>query len=605
MSKQILIELVGENETGYCYADLYLPASAEEIAEAKERANWNSDSNGIRDISIEHCSTLPKLASFRLDSPTLDELNFLAQRLDAMDGGERTIMNGVLQYLCSEKGFADELVSMTDLINMTYGLDGVMIASNVGTDRQLGQFVIDNELNEDVNAIPETSLYLLDLERIGRLQRDVDGGVFVGNCYVVAGAFEMPHVYDGIHLPGAEPPACEQQGIRHISEQELRAMAGQEGLVLQGCGGDLKEWVDGINGLLTESGILRNGTVFTEAYAFSHDGLTKLAKKKKSEWNMVEIFADEGISGMKAKNRPEFQRMIRMCELHQIDLIVTKSVSRFARNVKEALEYVRNLKLLGVGVIFEKEGINTMSLGDEMLLNTFTAIAQEESKAISQNQRLSIVKRMELGVYVDSNAPYGFHLENKQLVEYPPEADIVRWIFQAYLRGMSTAEIAKDLSDRGVPTKNGKEKWKSSKISYMLSNERYIGDCCYQKTYRGTTVPFKQSKNRGEEDMYYATGTHAPIVEKDLFEKVQVLLKKRKEQFTKATTQNIYPLSSRIRCSECGSFYRRKVRSGGVKWVCARHEEDFKACNSNYYSEERRRGTHVACGEQPSGHRYS
>lgn len=215
MSKQILIELVGENETGYCYADLYLPASAEEIAEAKERANWNSDSNGIRDISIEHCSTLPKLASFRLDSPTLDELNFLAQRLDAMDGGERTIMNGVLQYLCSEKGFADELVSMTDLINMTYGLDGVMIASNVGTDRQLGQFVIDNELNEDVNAIPETSLYLLDLERIGRLQRDVDGGVFVGNCYVVAGAFEMPHVYDGIHLPGAEPPACEQQGIRH------------------------------------------------------------------------------------------------------------------------------------------------------------------------------------------------------------------------------------------------------------------------------------------------------------------------------------------------------------------------------------------------------
>ena len=185
-------------------------------------------------------------------------------------------MNGVLQYLCSEKGFADELVSMTDLINMTYGLDSVMIASNVGTDRQLGQFVIDNELNEDVNAIPETSLYLLDLERIGSLQRQVDGGVFVGNCYVVAGAFEMPHVYDGVHLPGTESPPCEEQGIRHISEQEVRAMAGQEGLVLQGCGGDLKEWLDGINGLLTESGILRNGTVFTEAYAFSHDGLTNM-----------------------------------------------------------------------------------------------------------------------------------------------------------------------------------------------------------------------------------------------------------------------------------------------------------------------------------------
>ena len=197
------------------------------------------------------------------------------------------------------------------------------------------------------------------------------------------------------------------------------------------------------------------------SYATQIDYYTRLAKKKKNEWNMVEIFADEGISGMKAKNRPEFQRMIRMCELHQLDLIITKSVSRFARNVKEALEYVRKLKLLGVGIIFEKEGINTQPLGDEMLLNPFTAIAQEESKAISQNQRLSIVKRMELGIYVDSNAPYGFRLENKQLVEYPPEADTVRWIFRSYLNGMSTTEIAKVLTERGIPTKNGKEKWKS------------------------------------------------------------------------------------------------------------------------------------------------
>ena len=323
------------------------------------------------------------------------------------------------------------------------------------------------------------------------------------------------------------------------------------------------------------------------SYATQIEYYTNLAKKKKSEWNMVEIFADEGISGMKAKNRPEFQRMIRMCELRQIDLIITKSVSRFARNVKEALEYVRKLKLLGIGVQFEKEGINTLSLGDEMLLNTFTAIAQEESKSISQHQRLSIVKRMELGEYVDSNAPYGFRLENKQLVEYKPEADIVRWIFNSYLRGMSTSEIAKELTARGIPTKNGKEKWKSTKVSYMLSNERYIGDCYYQKTYRDTTVPFKQSKNRGEEDMYYATGTHTPIIDKDLFDKVQALLKKRKEQFTKATTLNIYPLTSRIRCNECGSFYRRKVKSGGIKWVCAKHEEDAKACDSFYYSEER------------------
>ena len=114
---------------------------------------------------------------------------------------------------------------------------------------------------------------------------------------------------------------------------------------------------------------------------------------EKQEWELVDIFADEGLSGMKADNRPEFQRMIRMCELHQIDLILTKSVSRFARNVKEALNYTRKLKLLGIGVQFEEDGINTLAMADEMLLNTFAAIAQEESESISQNERLSIVKR--------------------------------------------------------------------------------------------------------------------------------------------------------------------------------------------------------------------
>ena len=313
---------------------------------------------------------------------------------------------------------------------------------------------------------------------------------------------------------------------------------------------------------------------------------TKLLNSKQ-EWQMVEIFADEGLSGTKADNRDEFQRMIHMCELHQIDLIITKSVARFARNVKESLEYVRKLKLLGVGVQFEKEGINTLAMGDEMLLNTFTAIAQEESQAISQNQRLSIVKRMELGEYVDSNAPYGYRLENKVLAIYEPEAKIVRWIYHIYLQGWSTSEIARHMTEQGIPTKSGKETWTSAKIKYILTNERYIGDCNYQKTYRDTTVPFRQFKNRGQEDMYYAKGTHTPLLDREIFNKVQALLEKRQKQFNQTESLNVYPLTSRIRCAECGSIYRRKIRNGVPKWVCKNHLEDSKLCPSNYCSEAR------------------
>lgn len=323
------------------------------------------------------------------------------------------------------------------------------------------------------------------------------------------------------------------------------------------------------------------------SYARQIRTYTKLIKSK-PEWELVDIFADEAISGLNAENRPEFQRMIHECELKHIDLIITKSLSRFGRNVPEALSYVRKLKLLGVGVQFEKEGIYTLAMGDEMLLNTFSAIAQEESKAISQNLRLSITKRMETGEYVDSNAPYGFRLVDKQLVEYEPEAQIVRHIYDSYLLGHSTSEIARELTGNGIPTKNGKKKWTAYSISYILSNEKYIGDSKFQKTYRDTTVPFKQYKNRGQEDMYYASETHAPLVDKDTFDAVQELIQKRRNQFTKSyQKQNKYPLTSRIQCSECGSYFRRRIKNGSIKWVCSKHFEDQNACEANYYSEER------------------
>lgn len=309
--------------------------------------------------------------------------------------------------------------------------------------------------------------------------------------------------------------------------------------------------------------------------------------KQNPEWELVDIFADEGISGTNTENRPEFQRMIRMCELRQIDLIIAKSISRFARNTKETLEYTRKLKLIGVGVMFEKEGINTLSLGDEMLLNTFAAIAQEESQAISQNVRLAIKKRMEMGEFISGSVPYGFRLINKETVIYEPEAVIVRKIFADYLKGKSITEISKELTVAKTPTKNGNEKWTPARISYILTNEKYIGDSLYQKKFRTPTLPFTCHINKGEEDMYYATGTHKPLIEKEVFDKVQALIQSRRKRFAKIEKTNTYPLTSRIRCSECGSFFNRKVRKGSIKWACSKHCENSKACDSYYYSEER------------------
>lgn len=249
------------------------------------------------------------------------------------------------------------------------------------------------------------------------------------------------------------------------------------------------------------------------SYSTQIRAYTKLISSR-PDWELVEIFADEGISGMKADTRPEFQRMIKLCELRRIDLIITKSVARFARNVKEALEYVRKLKLLGVGIQFEKEGINTLALGDEMLLNTFAAIAQEESKSISQNLRLSIVKRMEMGEYVDSNAPYGFRLTDKELKVYEPEANVVRWIFDMYLQGWSTSELARYLTEHVVPTKSGKSKWTPSRELFNRTQE--------ELSRRNVMTP-----------------------------------KSKKSCITASGKYSKYALTEVLKCAECGSRYRR------------------------------------------------
>lgn len=203
--KIMRLELSAEKpaSNGYYYTELLLPAEDYEIRDAMQqlRAVGREDSVWI---SILECGGLPMLENVRLDSPTLDELNFFAKRLVSLTDEEQLVLRAVSGRVIPDD-LAGELISMKDLINMTYGLDTVMIASNVGNDEQLGQFVIEEEINEDVASIPENALYLLDRKRIGRLQREIDGGVYVDGFYVVAGDYEMPKIYDGKTLPHEEP----------------------------------------------------------------------------------------------------------------------------------------------------------------------------------------------------------------------------------------------------------------------------------------------------------------------------------------------------------------------------------------------------------------
>ena len=206
MAKQMTIEMVNEypGQEQYYYADLELPAAEYEIRDALQRARDFGQMDGYQEVSVLNCDLLPALAGVRLDSPTLDELNFFAKRLDSLNEEERLVFRAVSRRILPENP-EGELISIKDLINCTYGLDQVMIASNVGSDEQLGQFVIDNDLHEDVASVPDNALYLLDRKQIGRLQRENEGGVFLDGFYVVTGNYEMPEMYDGKTLPHEEP----------------------------------------------------------------------------------------------------------------------------------------------------------------------------------------------------------------------------------------------------------------------------------------------------------------------------------------------------------------------------------------------------------------
>lgn len=294
------------------------------------------------------------------------------------------------------------------------------------------------------------------------------------------------------------------------------------------------------------------------------------------EWEMVDIYTDESITGTRADTRPDFQRMLRDCRKGKINRILTKSLSRFSRNTKDCLETLRELSTLGITVFFEKENIDTADMPSELIVTLFSSGAQEESYSISGNMRWACKRRMQNGTYVPS-PPYGYVIENKKLTIEPIQAEIVRRIFADYLCGKGMLVIAKELNAQGVPCKHSSAQWRKDSVAYILKSERYIGDSLFQKSYTTTTLPFTKVLNRGEKDRYYIKNSHPAIISREDYDSVQQLLTTRKAKHSSDNRQQ-YSLAGKIKCGNCESLFKRKECKGDAYWSCYKHYYDKDDC---------------------------
>lgn len=302
---------------------------------------------------------------------------------------------------------------------------------------------------------------------------------------------------------------------------------------------------------------------------------SQLFEDSKAE-ELIDIYADEGITGTREDKRGEFQRMMKDCRRGKIDRIYTKSISRFARNTKDCLKNVRELKSLGITIFFEKENIDTAKMTDEMMITIMGGLAQEESTSISQNLRWGIKKRMENGDFNPASLPFGYRRKNKTVVINKTEADIVREIFDKYLCGVGMESIADELNRKHIDKNNKGFIWCKNTIKYLLKNEKYTGKSIFRKFYTTESFPFKQRKNNGELEQYLVENTMPIIISEEKFNKVQKLIKGRK---INCEIENIsYILSGKMKCKSCGSAYRRKKINGDINWVCTKHNLNAKDC---------------------------
>lgn len=312
--------------------------------------------------------------------------------------------------------------------------------------------------------------------------------------------------------------------------------------------------------------------------------------KNNPDWEFVSVYADEGITGCNTAKRTGFRSMVADALAGKIGLIITKSVSRFARNTVDSLQTIRTLKEHGVEVFFEKENIWTFDSRGELLISLMSSIAQEEARSISENCTWGQRKRFADGkVTVPFKRFLGYDRgENGELVINEEQAATVRRIYAMFLQGRTPYNIAKQLTEEGIPTPGGKTKWGKAVIESILSNEKYKGDALLQKVFTTDFLTKKKRRNEGQVPQYYVTGDHPAIIEPEIFDQVQQLMALRKNDPHRSGSVSIF--SGKIICAECGSYYGSKVwhstdKYRKVIWRCNRKYDNGKKCSTPHVSE--------------------
>ena len=323
---------------------------------------------------------------------------------------------------------------------------------------------------------------------------------------------------------------------------------------------------------------------------------TKLIQKNEA-WNFVEVYTDDGISGTSTKNRDGFNRMIADALAGKIDMILTKSCSRFARNTVTTLTTIRQLKEKGIDVFFEKENIHSTDSKGELLLTIMSSLAQDESRNISENVKWGHRQRFSKGqVYMHYKWFLGYEKgpDGKPAI-VPEEAKVVRLIYRLFLNGLPLNAIARELMRQGIKTPGEKEKWSLSTIKSILTNERYKGDCLLQKTFSEDFITKKSKKNTGELPMYYAKNTHPAIIKREVFDIVQERMKLVRRGIIIGSF-----LSGKLICTECGGTYGPKTWHSNdkyktVNWQCNnKYKKRGKKCDSQKVMEKEVKEAFVA-----------